>query len=142
MTKAQAQQIAELLNTRNELQTAYTGAKVFRDADDYVFEEADGAVAACVQVKKVQWYQSEICHLSVGLKCEGQGRGKRLIQLAEEKALKEGARIVQCTIRIGNVRGEAAFRRSGYRVACNFYNSETDRYVNVWQKALIGRPPA
>jgi N-acetylglutamate synthase-like GNAT family acetyltransferase len=142
MTKEEAQQIAELLNARNELQTAYTAAKVLQRAHDYVFEEADGAVAACVQVKKVQWYQSEICHLSVGVKYEGQGRGKRLIQLAEEKALKEGARIVQCTIRIGNVRSEAAFRRSGYRVASNFYNPGTERYVNVWQKVLSGRPPA
>src|SRR5579863_9940546 len=114
MTSQEARQVAKLLNARNRLQAAYTAARVSQHADDYIFEVNDGAVVACVEVKKVQWYQSEICHLSVDEKHEGRGLGKKLIRRAEEKALGHGARIVQCTIRVGNQRSEEAFRRSGY----------------------------
>jgi RimJ/RimL family protein N-acetyltransferase len=142
MTSGEAQQIAELLNARNLLQIAYTPAKVLQHADDYIFEVRNGAVAACVEIKKVQWYQSEICHLSVDEKHEGKGLGKNLIRRAEEKAFGHGARIVQCTIRVGNVRSEQAFRRSGYREACCFFNPATDNYVAVWQKVLSNKPSA
>lgn len=142
MTPEQAEQIAKLLNSRNRLQIAYTAARVMQHEDDYLFEIRDDAVVACVEVKKAQWYQSEICHLSVRETHENQGLGKRLISLAEEKARKDGARMVQCTIRIGNESSERAFRRSGYREACCFFNEGTNNYVGVWQKVLTNKPSA
>ena len=125
-----------MLNTRNQLQVGYTTEKVLQNADNHLFELRDEVVVACVEVKKVQWYQWEICHLSVSEKHERQGLGKLLIRRAEEKAKLGAARIVQCTIRVGNEASEQAFRRSGYREACRFFNAPTDNHVAVWQKVL------
>jgi ribosomal protein S18 acetylase RimI-like enzyme len=136
MEQQQAQQIAEILNSRNQLDTPYTAQMVLQHADDYLFDLDEGAVVACVEVKKVQWYQWEICHLSVAETHERHGRGKTLVRRAEEKAKAGHARIIQCTIRVGNEPSERAFRRSGYREACCFYNSRTGNYVAVWQKVL------
>lgn len=139
MTQEQADQVANLLNARNQLQGEYTAEKVLQHADNYLIELHEGTVIACVEVKRVQWYQWELCHLSVDEAHERKGLGKRLIRRAEDKALKGGARIVQCTIRVGNEPSERAFRRCGYREACCFFNARTDRYINVWQKVLSYR---
>ena len=139
MTPKQAEQVAELLNARNQLQFEYTAENVIRHAENYLFELRDDCVVACVEVKKVQWYQCEICHLSVSEAYEGHGLGKGLIRQAEDKARRGAARIVQCTIRVGNERSEQTFRRSGYREACCFFNPATDNYVAVWQKVLSVR---
>jgi ribosomal protein S18 acetylase RimI-like enzyme len=140
MTFQQAEQIAALLNARNQLQVDYTAEKVSEHAADYLFEIDEGTVVACVEVKKVQWYQWEICHLSVSENHARQGLGKRLIRRAEEKARSGAARIAQCTIRVGNEASEQAFRRSGYREASCFFNSATSNYVAVWQKVLADDP--
>ncbi|MFZ0581267.1 MAG: GNAT family N-acetyltransferase [Candidatus Acidiferrales bacterium] len=131
MTPEQAEQIAALLNSRNQLQVAYTAARVQQHVADYLFEIIAEKVVACVEVKKVQWYQSEICHLSVNESHENKGLGKRLIRLAEAKAFRDGARIVQCTIRIGNEASERAFRRSGYAEVGRFFNEESGNYVGI-----------
>jgi RimJ/RimL family protein N-acetyltransferase len=136
MTPKQAEQVALLLNSRNRLQVDYTAEKVRQCAENYLFEIRDEVVIACVEVKKVQWYQWELCHLSVSENHGRQGLGKQLIRQAEEKARWGGARIVQCTIRVGNEPSEQAFRRSGYREACCFFNAATNNYVAVWQKVL------
>ena|ERR1035437_5200065 len=89
MTTEQAQQIADLLNSRNRLTIPYTTDRVKASEDDYVFECEGDEVFACVQVKKVQWYQSEILHLSVRSDHEGKGWGKRMIARAEQKAKEQ-----------------------------------------------------
>lgn len=132
----QAEQIAKLLNDRNQLDVQYTAEEVVKYHDDYLFELDNEAVVACVEVKMVQWYQWEIRHLSVSENHERQGLGTRLIHRAEEKAKNGRARIVQCTIRVGNEASEQTFRRSGYREACQFFNARTKNYVAVWQKVL------
>lgn len=139
MTEQQAKEIADLLNGRNELSVEYTPQDVLRDAANYIFEVLDGTVIASIEVKAVQWYQWEICHLSVSEHHEGQGFGKLLIRRAEEKARNGNARIVQCTIRVGNEASERAFRRRGYRETCSFFNGRTHNYVAVWQKVLAYR---
>ena len=136
MTSKQAEEIAQLLNDRNHLQGHYTAERVIEHAENYLFELRSDIVVACVEVKKVQWYQWEICHLSVRKDHEGQGLGKGLIRQAEDKARLGAARILQCTIRVGNEPSEQAFRRSGYREACCFFNAATDNHVAVWQKVL------
>ena len=139
MTQQQAEQIAQLLNTRNQLAIAYAGKKVSQYANNYLFEVDEGRVVACAKLKKVQWYQWEVCHLSVSATHEGKGLGARLIRRAEEKAEAGNARIIQCTIRAGNVRSERVFRRNGYHETCCFYNPRTANYVAVWQKVLSHR---
>jgi GNAT superfamily N-acetyltransferase len=136
VTRDQAEQIAALVSKRNQLATSQDADKVLRAAANYLFELEGDTVIACVEVKRVQWYQWEIRHLSVREDHERQGLGKRLIRCAEEKAKNGAARIVQCTIRVGNVGSEQAFRRSGYREACSFFNAATHNYVAVWQKVL------
>jgi N-acetylglutamate synthase-like GNAT family acetyltransferase len=136
MTRQQAEEIAKLLNLRNQLAVEYNSERVLKDSDNYLFESDTGVIVACVEVKKIQWYQWEICHLSVSEKYLRQGRGKRLIRLAEEKAKKGDARIAQCTIRVGNEASEETFRRSGFLEACCFFNARTNNYVAVWQKVL------
>lgn len=138
MTQQQAEQIATLLNSRNQLTRKYAAAQVLNESDDYLFQSDNGIVVACVEVKRVQWYQWEICHLSVKEEYTRQGRGKQLLQCAEEKAWKGHARILQCTIRVGNEASEETFRRSGFREACCFFNAQSKKYVGVWQKALSG----
>src|ERR1700730_7319236 len=134
ISKEQAGQIAELLNTRNELTKKYTAEEVIKAADNYLLELDKDVVIGCVEVKKMQWYQWEIRHLCVSKAHEGHGMGTRLVRQAEDKAKNSGARIVQCTIRVGNKASEETFRRSGYREACCFFNAGPDRYVAVWQK--------
>ena len=58
------------------------------------------------------------------------GLGKQLIRRAEEKAKSGGARITQCTIRVGNEASEQTFRRSGYRggfLLLQYYNRQVRR---------------
>ena len=136
MTPQHAKQIAQLLNARNQLQGGYTTERVLEHAENYLFELRDDVVVACVEVKKVQWYQWEICHLSVSENYERQGLGKKLIGRAENKAKSGAARIIQCTIRVGNEASEQTFRRCGYREACCFFNAATANHVAVWQKVL------
>ena len=71
-----AGEIADLLNARNQLTVPYTAEMVLQHADDYVCEIQDDVVIACVEVKKVHWYQWEICHLSVSEAHETSGIGK------------------------------------------------------------------
>jgi len=136
MTQLQAEQVAQLLNERNELICTYTAEKVLQYADNYLLEVLNETIVACVEIKKVQWYQWEISHLSVRKEHERKGLGKQLIHRAEEKAKNGDALIVQCTIRVGNKASEQTFRRNGYQKACRFFFPRSDRNVAVWQKVL------
>lgn len=136
MTRDQADQIAILLNDRNKLARQYTADDVLPDAGNYHVELLDEVVIGCVEIKKMQWYQWELCHLAVAEAHCRKGIGAKLIRLAETVARDGGASLVQCTIRVGNHDSEKVFRKSGYREACCFYYSVTDRYVSVWQKAV------
>jgi RimJ/RimL family protein N-acetyltransferase len=140
MTPQQAAQIAQLINARNQLTQTYTAETVSRRAKNYLFETEDEVIVGCIEVKRVQWYQWEIRHLSVDPTREGKGIGKRLIRSAEEKAELGGARVVQCTIRVGNQASAHVFRKSGYIPACCFFNSTSGHDVMVWQKVLSTRP--
>ena len=136
MRTDQARQIADLLNTRNQLSRQYSADRVRASQDEYVLESEGDSVIACVQVKKVQWYQCEILHLSVRHDHEGRGWGKQMLARAEDKARKEGARLAQCTIRIGNDRSESLFRNCGYHETSRFANAISRNEVAVWQKVL------
>lgn len=82
----------------------------------------------------------EIRHLSVNPAHTRKGYGSRMIQRAEQKAKDGDARIVQCTIRVGNIESEGAFRKQGYAQTTCFYNSRTHNYVAVWQKVISCHP--
>ena len=136
MTKETAQQIAELINRRNGLSAKYTSDKVLSDKDNYVVILDGNELVACVESKKVRWYQCEICHVSVNEKFKGQGKGPEILALAEDKAKKQGARIIQCTIRDDNRKSIRLFSANGYENVNRFYNAVTRNTVLVFQKRL------
>ena len=109
MTRTQAEQIAKLINDRNQLEVRYTAERVSRDAEFYEYEVVNDTVVACVQRKELQWYQWEILHLSVREEHEGKGFAYRVYKRAEDKANENQVRLLQCTIREGNVASETFF---------------------------------
>src|SRR2546426_2878779 len=77
MSREVAEQIAHLLNTQNQLTVPYTAARVL-EHDRYITRhDESGKVIGAVEVKKVQWYQCEIDHVSVdpGFQRKGVGSG-------------------------------------------------------------------
>ena len=114
MMQAQAKEIAELINERNQLARRYDVDQILRQADNYEYEVREGRVVACVERKRVQWYQWEICHLSVAADWEGKGLAFAVYTRAEAASRAGGAYILQCTIRHGNKGSEEFFRRQGF----------------------------
>jgi N-acetylglutamate synthase-like GNAT family acetyltransferase len=136
MTRAQAAEIAALLNARNELTVEYDAERALNSASDFDFEERADHVIACVERRRVQWYQWEICHLSVREDWEGKGIAHILYQRVAVYASDRGARVLQCTIREGNVSSERFFARQGFSKAVSFVNQESGNTVGVWVKSL------
>ncbi len=137
LSDAHADQIATLLNERNELTVQYTRQKVLEHGDDYLcrLSEANG-VLACVEVKKVQWYQAEVLHLTVAAAQERKGHAKALLCEAERLARTRGARLLQCTIRQGNVQSQSLFEGFGFSHVSTFRNEHSGNNVLVLQKIL------
>lgn len=133
-----AERIAALLNSRNQLTVLYTRERVLEAAEDYLVERSgDGAIVGCVQVKRVQWYQSEVLHLTVEAGQERKGHAKALLLQAEELAAQRGARVLQCTIREGNAASQGLFLSHGFSLTCTFSNTMSGNNVAVYQKALV-----
>lgn len=138
LTPVQAKSIAALLNARNELTVPYDRDKVMSQAEDYLCRLSDdGEVIGCVQIKKVQWYQYEVLHLTVGYGHERRGHAKALLEDAEALGRARRARILQCTIRFDNVASKALFQSYGYIRVNAFLNEVSGKIVEVWQKALV-----
>ena len=69
-------------------------------------------------------------------KFKGHGKGPEILALAEGKAKKQGARIIQCTIRDDNKNSIRLFSANGYENVNKFYNVVTKNVVLVFQKSL------
>lgn len=66
MTHEVAQQIADFLNSQNELTRDYTPEMILEVQQRYIVrldEKEREKVLGAVEVKRVQWYQCEIDHL-------------------------------------------------------------------------------
>jgi len=131
-----ANQIAKLLNSNNQLVKKYTENKVLETKDNYVYIVKDSTVIACAESKKVQWYQSEISHLSVSEKFQGEGYAKKILTRAESKAIEDGAKIIQCTIRKDNKRSISLFKGFKYSIVNEFYYNHSGNWVLVLQKTI------
>jgi L-amino acid N-acyltransferase YncA len=135
MTNQIAQEVAALLNARNQLTVKYDSQKVLKDEKHYIVRHDESSkVVGVVEVKKVQWYQCEICHLSVAVDRHGIGSSLLIEALAKAKAL--GARVAQCTIRVGNTGSEALFTKHGFVPSLTFQNCDNGNRVTVFHKAL------
>lgn len=132
-----AEQIANLLNDRNELTQEYTATRVLQLENRFLYRLDDmGNVMACVEVKKVQWYQFEILHLSVTEAVARTGKAAALLADAERSAEDAGGRILQCTIREGNNSSESFFAKHNYTKTISFLNRASGNRVGVWQKVV------
>ena len=137
LSDAHADQIALLLNSRNGLTRTYSRHLVQQEADDYILRlSEDERVIAFVQLKKVQWYQSEILHLTVAEAYERKGHGKSLLCEAERIARSRGARLLQCTIREGNTESRGLFQGFGFTHVASYRNERSGNNVGVYQKVL------
>lgn len=136
MNQEQAKQIAALLK-QNDLTIEHTETTVLNSSADYVFIEEESKIVACAEIKKVQWYQWEIKHVSVAKpKC---GLGKRIVVIAENKAKEKNAKVIQCTIRSDNEASIALFKSSKYSQGITFYNPTSKHDVIIFQKSLTVR---
>ena len=137
MTKSEAAQIASLLNARNQLTLEYDVRRVLASAAQYLYRVIDGRVIAAVELKHVQWYQAEVCHLTVDEQFEGKGYARGLLSEVEQRAAAQGFRLLQCTIREGNQASEGLFGSAGFAKASRFNNPVSGNNIAVWQKVLI-----
>ena len=137
LSDAQADAIAQLLNTRNQLTVQYARERVLKESADYILRLSEvGDVIACVQVKKVRWYQAEVLHLTVAEAYEQRGHAKALLCEAERVARTKGARILQCTIRADNAVSRKLFEGFGFIHTITFLNQGSGNNVGVFQKVL------
>lgn len=137
MNSIEAEQIAALLNTRNQLTIKYSPEKVLESAENYLARFAsEGDLVGCVEVKKVQWYQCEILHLTVSDRHVRQGHAKALLGEAETFARARGARVVQCTVRSDNEPSKILFLSCGFTTTAAFFNKHSGNNVLVLQKVI------
>ncbi len=137
MTREIAQQIARLLNERNKLQNVYTVEKILENKNNYPYIlNSEGILVGAVEIKCVQWYQYELLHLTVSETFEGKDYARVLIDMAEERAKDNNARIIQCTISSENKRSKKMFSKNGYKNVSTFHNEITGNNVEVWQKIV------
>lgn len=131
-----AAQIADLINSRNQLTQEYDVAKILKKSDNFIIETENDSLCGCVEIKKVQWYQAEILHLSVKEEYEGKGIGSKLVEKGIEKAKKLGKKILQCTIRSDNAPSIALFTKYNFKFVNSFNNEKSKNTVNVYQLVL------
>lgn len=136
MTDKEAQEIAALLNARNQFARDYTGQDVLDEKEDYEYEVRDGKVVACIERRLIQWYQLEVRHLSVGEAWERKGLGSLVYGRAEEFGRSKRAVLVQCTIREGNEASEGFFETHGFAKVSRVFYAPTGNNVGVWHKVL------
>lgn len=129
-------EIKELINKRNFLSKKITTKQIKDNLENYVCLIENNNFIGCVQVKKIQWYQSEICHFSIKEEYEGKGKSYELIKMAEEKAKNENSRVIQCTIRKNNTKSINFFTKNNYIKVNEFLNRETNNNVLILQKII------
>ena len=137
MTNDEGSQIAALLNRRNQLTVPYDAARVTKSSDQYLFKSIEGQVVAAVELKSVQWYQGEVCHLTVHENFEGKGYARCLIVEVEGRAAARSFRVLQCTIREGNAESEKFFTKAGFSPVSRFHNKISGNNITIWHKVLV-----
>jgi ribosomal protein S18 acetylase RimI-like enzyme len=134
--ESQADQIAALLNKQNMLAETVTPDAILKHKDTIFFHAVGDKVIGSVKVVNVQWYQAEIKYLTVHLDYRHKGWGRRLLAEAEAYALRDGALVVQCTVRDDNLPSVNLFLSSGYKDTVMFTNPGSGNKVRVFQKVI------
>ena len=136
MNESQADQIATLLNRQNMLAETVTPDAILKHRDTIFFHADGDKVIGSVKVVHVQWYQAEIKYLTVHLDYRHKGWGRKLLGEAEAYAKRDGALLVQCTVRVDNLPSINLFTSSGYQITSTFTNPGSGNIVKVFQKVI------
>lgn len=136
MDQNRAGEIAALLNTRNQLVKKYDAKAILAAHARFLFEVRDDQVVGCVEVKKVQWYQAEVNHLTVHKDYCRRGIAQALLAGATARAIQDRARILQCTIRDNNVESTGLFLKNGFVRTALFLYPDSGNNVGVYQKVI------
>lgn len=132
-----AKQIADLLNSENQLVVKYSQDIVLKNANQYLYLTTENnELKACIECKIVQWYQYEVCHLTVHPEHRRKGLGTEILRIAEMYAKENNGRVIQCTIREGNEGSAKLFSNSGFLKTSVFYYPTSGNNVGVWQKVI------
>lgn len=132
-----AQQIADLLNNENQLVIPYTAQKIISQKGNYLFEaNAQNEVLVCIECKKIQWYQFEVCHLTVNPKSRRRGYGHSILGKAIDHAILNNGRIIQCTIRKNNSASASLFLKNGFEKTSTFYYPNSGNNIEIYQKVI------
>ena len=130
---------AELVNACNRLPYDLAARNVGKD---WIMQLDQGHVIATVQLLRVQWYQCEIRHLAVREDRRRHGFGDAMVASAEDMALRQGACMMQCTIRADNKASVGLFKKRGYKPGVTFFSPATGNTVRTYQKSLRPVPTA
>ncbi len=135
-----AEQIAILLNTQNQLTVKYDTQQILEAAHEYIYEiDDDDVLIACMQLKSVQWYQVEICHVSVNKINHQYGAAYRLLDKAIIDSREKNVHLLQATVNQSNGVPQKFLQKFNFTQTSTFYNPLTKNHITVWQKALSKR---
>ena len=132
-----AKQIAELLNSENQLVIPYTEQKILGTADNYLYEiNEKNEVLCCIECKKIQWYQFEVCHLTVNPNHRNNGLGQKILDKAIKYSKSNNGRVIQCTIREDNNASIGLFSKNDFNKVSVFNYPNSGNNVGIWQKVI------
>lgn len=112
LTRKEAEQVAHLLNTQNNLAIKYKAGSIAASKSPYLVAILSGRVLGCVCIEKVSYHLSEIKHLSVDKRFQGRGIGHYLVKRAL-RACK--THYVYATVRKDNEASKNLFLNLGFK---------------------------
>ena len=89
-----------------------------------------------VKIIKFDWYLGGIKHLTVKSSQREKGYGTQLLNDAEKFASEKKIRVLQATVRKGDVSSINCFKKSGFEKVNCFLNKRTNRNILIFQKIL------
>lgn len=136
MNRTHAQQIADLLNSYNELSSEYDYRGVLNQRCTYITYLSKDTIVGCVAFKNKSWYQCEAIHLSVDEHYRGKGIATRLLNKLETFARKREKKVIQSTVRCENEAMVKLNEKLGYKIV-NQFSGGSGRSLYIFQKVLV-----
>lgn len=133
-----SQQIAELLNRRNNLPIKLSRYDIERGGYFYLtYKEGDEEkLISCVQARKMSFFVYELKHLAVSEDFCGQGLGKKMVEIVEKNALYNKVPLIMGTTQKSNLAINSIFSKFGYDIVNEFKNTKTQHTCLIWQKKI------
>ena len=136
-----AEQIAILINEQNELIKPYTTELIQKHSEEYQYKlDRHGDLVCCLRLKRVQWYQGELCHASSRQKERQNTAMYRILERTIQVALEKDIRLLQATVRASNIVPQKFLKSFGFEHTATFYYPVSGNDITVWQKNLSIAP--